>query len=410
MARSGEDKATDWLQIGLATLALNAASGLAFGSFGTLILSIEQEYGAGRAVSSLALSLLIVSLSATASLLGRVLERVSIRKTMVAGALTGALGFAAASIAANATQLLAAYLFLLGPATAMLGIVPATTLAQRWASEQRRGLALGIVNMPLLVMVVPLVIAPLLHAEGVRTVYRSLAMVDLMLVPLLIMVRDKAPEPKAIEEVCLSAERQVTALDLLCRPSFWLLVVAQGLLVGAGTMKLAHFVPLLIEQGRTFDEANFLLAISGGAGLVGSFAFGLLAGRMGGAKALICNALVQAGMWTIFLAPVNFGVLLADAIVVGACGAGVQAAFCVAISRLSGETAFSLALGLVSLLTLPFLFGLTPLASLLYQHAGNYHLPMGMMIGGFILAAALLTSPMREEAGPRIQTKTREKP
>jgi len=396
---------TDWWQVSIATLTNNFATGLAFGSFGTIILAMEKEYDASRATSSLAISLMLVSLSLTAAILGRLIEKVSIRKVMLCGTLLGSLAFGLASVARDATQLLAIYFVLLGPATAMLGTLPSCTLAARWATDDRRGLALGIVNMPIMVMIVPLAIAPLLLADGIRAVYQALAVALLVFVPLVWFVRDRrGTSPADVAAIAAQAE-----IDLAPTPPimgsifFWILVVGLGLLVGAGTMKLAHFVPLFTEQGRTFEEANMLLAVSGGAGLVGSFLFGALADRIGGAKALMLNALIQAVMWSVFLAPVGLPILVVDAIVVGACGAGAQAAFGVLLATLYGTKVFSRAFGLMALFTLPFLFGLTPIASLLYEASGSYHLPMGLMICGFVIAAtlfALLIKPERRRHIP----------
>lgn len=389
---------TDWKQVCIASLAQNLATGLTFGSFGTLVLALELEYHASRATSSLALAFLLVSLSLTAAILGKLLEKMSIRKVMICGAALAAFAFALSSFARDAWQLIAIYFVVLGPATAMLGTLPSSTLAARWATDERRGLALGIVNMPVMVMIVPLAIAPLLQAEGIRVVYQALALVLLLFLPLLFLVRDKAvidiehqpPVSSAIPE-------PHEPMAITRKPFFWFLVVAMGLLVGAGTMKLAHFVPLFTEQGRTFDEANLLLAITGGAGLFGSFLFGAMADRIGGCKALVCNALIQAAMWTVFLAPVGLPVLVLDAVVVGACGAGAQAAFGVALATLFGTRAFSRAFGLVSLFTLPFLFALTPIASMLYEMSGSYHLPMGLMVLGFVVAAGLFAVVMKYE-------------
>ncbi|MEO6715868.1 MAG: hypothetical protein ABIM50_01260 [Novosphingobium sp.] len=49
--------------------------------------------------------------------------------------------------------------------------------------------------------------------------------------------------------------------------------------------------------------------------------------------------------------------------------------------------------------TLPFLFGLTPLTSLIFEASGNYHLPMAMLVGGFIVAALLLALLVHKERG-----------
>jgi MFS family permease len=397
---------TNWVQVMIATFAQNFATGLAFGSFGTLVLALEQEYSASRSTSSLAIALMLVSLSLTAAVLGRILERVSIRTVMIAGALLAAAAFLAASAVTQASQLLAVYFFILGPATAMLGILPSNTLAARWASDRHRGLALGIVNMPIMVTIVPIAIAPLVQAEGIRTVYQILAGALILFLPLLLFVRDRRETAPAAGSVSIISGGQRSSSAILRRPIFWLLVVAQGLLVGAGTMKLAHFVPLFIEQGRTFEEANILLAITGGAGLFGSFLFGAIADRVGGSKALMANCLLQAVMWTVFLAPVGLPVLILDAIVVGACGAGAQAAFGVTLATLFGTNSFSRAFGLMALFTLPFLFGLTPLASLLYEASGSYHLPMGLMVGFFMVAAGLFYLVTREERDARIRAQT----
>ncbi|MCX7283580.1 MAG: MFS transporter, partial [Novosphingobium sp.] len=95
-----------WGQVAIAAVAQNFASGLCFGSFGTMILAIEREYSASRSESSMALSLSVVSLCVTAMLVGRIIHRVELRSLFIAGALTSAAGFGAASIASGPNQLL----------------------------------------------------------------------------------------------------------------------------------------------------------------------------------------------------------------------------------------------------------------------------------------------------------------
>lgn len=400
MADSHDMARLAWVQIGLAALAQNFATGLAFGSFGTIVLAIEKEYGAARASSSLAISALVVTLSISAMTLGWLVERVSLRKIMIAGALLSALAFFVASIVTGINALILTYALLLGPATAMLGLVPSMSLATRWANMDRRGLAMGIVNMPAMVMVVPLLMAPVMQHLGLRAAYRIMGLGDLLLIAALLFIQDRPPQaviPADARRVDAQSPPART-ISPLRRPAFWILVVAQGLIVGAGTMKLAHFVPLMIEQGRSFNEANWLLALSGGSGLIGSFLFGILADRIGGVRAMICNALVQAVVWAVFLAPVTLTVLVVDAIIVGACSGGIQGAFGVTIARLFGPENFSKVLGLVSLMTLPFLFGMAPLAGLIYQQTGNYHASMATMIGGLVLAGLVLVPFARHES------------
>lgn len=394
-APDGQAVVPKWGQVALATVAQNVATGLVFGSFGTLVLAIEHDYGASRSQSSLALSLAVLSLSLTAMVMGRWIDRADLRRLMMLGAVLDAAGFLAAALSRTPPALLAAYGLLIGPGTALLGVLPSMTLATRSVPERLRGRALGLVNMPLAVMLVPLAIAPLLPAWGSRGTFVALAGCAVMLLPVLLLVRSG---PVAVRQ---DVTPGVGIAPILRRPAFWVLTLAVGLVVGAGTMKLAHFIPLLMGQGRSFNEANLLLALSGGTGLIGSLLFGLLADRIGGVRALALNAGVQAVVWTIFLAPVTMPILVLDAIVVGACGGGVQAAFGAAVARLFGPRAFGRAFSLFQLSTLPFLFGMTPLASILYQGTGSYHLPMIVTIAGLALAGVSCLLLARDGAQPR---------
>ncbi|MCX7282649.1 MAG: MFS transporter, partial [Novosphingobium sp.] len=283
---------------------------------------------------------------------------------------------------------------LLSRIAAMLGVLPAMTLATHWVPETLRGRAMGLVNMPLLVMIVPLIVAPLLSTYGVRTAFQALAVADLALVPLLLGARNGAAERDATQPAT------VPARAILAQPAFWILSVAIGLMTGAGTMKLAHFIPLLVGQGRSFVEANSLLALSGGSGLLGSMAFGFLADRIGGPRALAVNAGVQAIVWTIFLFPVSLPVLTLDAILVGACGGGVQGAFGVAVAARFGPAAFGRAFSLFQISTLPFLFAMTPIASVLFERTNSYVLPMGLTVGLLVFCAVILQLLARQPANP----------
>lgn len=390
-----------WGQVALAALSQNVATGLTFGSFGTLVLAIERDYGADRAQSSLALSLAVVALSVTAMLVGRRIDRISLRPVMMTGAALCSAGFALAALVRTPAGLLAAYALLIGPGTALAGVLPSMTLATRWVPQALRGRALGLVNMPLAVMIVPLAIAPILVTHGPRTVYLVLAGAAAALIPLLLLVRGGTSRPAAARK----DEDAPAAITILRRPAFWILAVSIGLLTGAGTMKLAHFIPLLTGQGRTFDEANMLLALSGGTGLFGSLLFGWLADRIGGPRALAINAAVQAVVWTIFLAPVTMTVLTLDAIVVGACGGGVAGAFGVTVAALFGPRAFGRAYSLFQIATLPFLFAMTPIASALFQATGSYHLPMGLTVGCLAFSSLVLLGLSRKVSpGPPHQS------
>ena len=385
-----------WLMVAIAFITQNTATGLAFGSFGTLILSMEKEFSVSRQDSSLAISLLLLAISVGAPIVGAIIERVPIRLLMIVGILLGAAGFAMLSIVPSIEYVWLIYGLMIGPGAVLFGVLVSNTLVVRWAEEDR-GKALGIVNMPVFVMIVPLIAGVVLENYGLRNLFLALAIAQIAILPLVLMVRDRPPGQDRSHERdhdpdLPSVKNQTSIVDMLRRPSIWVVSIAIGIIVGGGTMKVAHFVPLLIEQGRSFDEANFLFAISGGAGIIGSLGFGWLADRIGGARTLITNALIQAAVWGILLAPVGFALLFVDSVLVGACGAGIMGPLGVFLASLFGQDNFGRAFGITALLNTPILVGMTPLAGYLYDIGGSYFLPVVLAIGGFILSAIMLAA------------------
>jgi MFS family permease len=393
-ASAGEEPFHGWRMVALAFLVQNFAIGLTFGSYGVSVLAIEQTFSTGRATASAALSLVIIAITGLAPFLGALYGRISIRKTMMVGAVLTALGYAALAVVDDWRLMLAAYGLLVGPGVACMGTLPTNVLIANWfASGQGR--ALGIVNMPLFVMLVPMVAVVLLEHVGLRGLYAVLAVANLFVLPAMWVLVDRPEQvgqkPRgASVESAADNQHSLTTRHILGRPDFWFLIVAVGIVVGGGTMKLSHMVPLLAEQGHPVEEASFLLALSGGAGMFGSLIFGWLADRFGGAIVLAGNAIIQSLMWFIFLMPVSIPLLVVDALIIGMCGGGVMAAQGVFFSHRFGVANFGRVAGLVSIASLPILAGLSPVAGYLRERTGGYNVPVMLLIVASIMAAAIL--------------------
>ncbi|MBN8841363.1 MAG: MFS transporter [Sphingomonadales bacterium] len=377
-----------WRMAALALLMQNSATGLTFGSFGAIVLAIQSQFHTTRTYASLGVSLAVVTLSLLAPFLGTMLvRRVPIRRVMIAGLLLGAAGYALLAWVSDIRALLAIYLLIIGPSLVMFGALPSNTLVSSWFGD-RPGRALGLVNMPLFVSLVPLASAAILGAHGLSAVFACVAVTHLIVLPFAFAVRD-GPYAAAGPGKDLGAGSGA----ILARPEFWLLAVGGGIIVGAGIMKISHLVAIVTGQGHSAATATMLLAISGGAGMLGSPLFGWLADRIGGVGALIANALLQSATFFILLAPVGVPALVVDAVLIGACGAGVSATQGVIFSHLFGPANFARVFGLMSIATLPFLFGMTPLAGLLYDRSGSYALPVAVTIA-MLFTAALVLLPL----------------
>lgn len=388
----------------IAFVAQNTAIGLCYGSFGVLVLEFERYFGVGRAQAALAFSLVVLASGLVAPFVGSLLGRISIRPVMMTGAVLSALGFAGLTLSQSYWGMLACFGLLIGPGVSLLGNLPAVTLVTNWYTR-RQGLALGLVMMPVAVTLVPLAVVRLLPSLGLENLLWLIALAYLAVLPLLWFVVD-GPEHLAGQ----GAGGTVSRADVLARqgprpgmreilqhPAFLPLILATGLMMGAGIAKNTHMVPLLVESSWSMEKATLLLAISGGSAVIGSLLLGTLADRFNAAGVLLGNALLQSVVWLILVAPVSFPLLVLDAVLIGICLGGFPTAKAVVIVRIFGRKRFAFVTGLTGITTLPFLFGLSPVVGLVREMTGSYVAPVMLMIGGFMISAVCLALIGRRE-------------
>lgn len=376
----------------IAAISQNLTTGVLFGSFGTMLFALEDRFHADRAQSSITISLAVVTLSLTAAWLGTKISRVPLRSFMICGAGISALGFGLLTVATSYYQLWAVYLLLLGPGAGLSGVLASNSLAASWTRPDKLGSVLGWVNAPILVTLMPLLSEWVLSKAGLVALMATLAILQACAIPLLFLVREH-PSTQILDRPRQSRLRLPLGL-------FVMVVIIVGVISGGGLLKLSHMLPLVTQQGYSFSQANSLLSISGLTGILGSLLLGLLSDRVGPSKALAANALLQAASWLILLVPSAFGLLIVDAIIVGICGGGLQAIVGALIAKLFGEASFGRVYGLLSLATLPFLFGLPWLAGYLYVRTGTYHVPISLQIAAFVLAGIGALLLRDRDAGP----------
>jgi len=394
----GRDDPRRWGMLVIAFLAQNLGPGILFGSFGALILASEAHLGTSRAVASLGIGLALLANGLVSPVVAPLIARTSLRTTMLIGAGVSAAGYLVLAVTDTPAAMLAANLLLIGPGIALCGVMPSNALASNWF-EEGRGRALGIVNMPVAVMIVPLACVALLATFGLRTTYLCLAAVYLPLMAALCLTVD-APERKT-DAPGTTADRTLATSTLLVDPAFWLITLTSALIVGGAISKSAHLAPLMIERGMTVDRAALLLSISGGTGIIGSPLLGWLAEKVGGSVALAVSAFAQGAAWLILLYAQGMGLLIVDAVVVGACAGGYMVSTAVLIGAIYGRENFARVYGVLTVLTLPFVFGAAPLAGYLRDLTGSYAAPFLMHAAAFAMAGfAALVIARRERPQP----------
>jgi hypothetical protein len=167
------------------------------------------------------------------------------------------------------------YALLIGPGMTLLGPLPCYTLVSNWYMRGQ-GMALGITSMPILVMLLPVVVVAALPGLGLPGVILLLAAGYLLAVPLVLAVVDR---PEKIRQQPLGVDKEqasigppvpnVTISKLFKTPSFLILTVGSGLIVGAGVAKTVHMMPLLMETGWDSGRRRYCCPFRAVPGLSG---------------------------------------------------------------------------------------------------------------------------------------------
>ena len=382
-------------------LCQNVSVGCAFGGFGVAVGEIKAQYAVSMGLASMGLALAVLTMGLVSPLVARMIGHFGLRRTMLTGLTLSGLGYVALAFAPNIYVVLAAFGLLIGIGIAMFGPFPASVLASNWFQPNAGG-ALGFVNMPVMVALVPLLGVALIKTQGLPTFFLALAGIHVLLVPVVLGVIDAPPGTAAGGDAQgHGANSATSARAILTRPVFWAVVVGAGCLSAAGIVGISHIVAFATERGLPDADAALLLSIMGGASIIGSLLAGIIANRIGSANTLALIGALIAGGWAVLYATSFYPLLLMATLVLGACGAGVFPAVNMLGAQIFGVSALARVIGLFTLCTLPMNFLLPPAAGVLRDHSVNYNPVIVAIIAMAAVIMALFLVTARAVASRR---------
>jgi MFS family permease len=384
-----------WRMVAIAFMCTNLLLGFTFGTYGTFVASISGEFPASRSLLSAGLALVVTIMGLLAPVVGHAIVRWSIRSVMTAGLAVLSLMFLLVSLATSAGQFVAIFGVLGGVSAACLVVVPPTTLVNNWFVEQR-GKATGIVMIPLLVMAMPPVAAAAISSFGWRTTAVGLALIVLLLLPVMRLCIDRPADvgqhplgagTRPANAITAMAGVESAGASLIREPVFWAITFCAGVVSGAGVTITTHLVPYATGLGISLQSAAFLLAILGGAGMAGGVVFGLLADRVGGARALGLMSLIQAVLWPGLLVAGGYPVLALMVAGIGLCAAAILPVVATLYGNVFGARAFARVMAFYSLGAMPFGLLMPLLAGWLFDISGSYRTVF--IVHGLLFACAV---------------------
>ena len=388
---------------GVVTQAI--AIGFTLGAVGLFAAPLAEELGATATQFNLGVALFTVVMNLSMPVIGGLLDRGSIRRVMMLGALVLALSLALLSRATALWQV--GLLFSAGSAIgmAMLGPMASSTAMANWFSRLR-GRALGITNAggPLGPALIVPVAAYAIGGWGWRPTMLGFAAVTLALALPVIQLgmidrpSDVGQYPDGDEPIenadgasAAVAERFAWETGSVVRSrDFWLVALGVAPFAASGLVMAANAIPFMMFLGASTEAASIVVVLQSVGAVAGPLLLGSLADRIHprllfvGMVATLC---VTFGLLS--LEP-GYGSALGVFFVVGLVGGAMMPVYGALIARLFGPEAFGQVIGLGALVGLPMLF-LAPLGfGYAFDASASYSLGLLGLVGVLIAGAGLL--------------------
>lgn len=376
----------------IAGVSHNVVVGTVMGHFGVMLASTEQRMAVSAEQVALGIPLVLVGSSLVAPFAGVIIARYSLRLILLVGALLTVGGFALLGLTNSLPLYLVAYGLFLGPAMSLTGSIGPATLVTRWFTRNR-GLALGVVHLPIVIAVLPVPLNWFVEHYGHVAAYLALAaIVAIGLVPLTLLAVDhppggETPAPEPAEQ--RTADGSFSVWQLLARLRFWAICLAAIASMTSSVLLGSLLVPMGVSWGFSRAQSALIQSIMSAVGIAGSVLFGWVADRLGGARALALIAFDCTILWLLLLVQPPFAVTALIVGMIGMHGAGAIPGISRAITDAFGQASFSRAFGLNTMIGLPFIaFGIVGSAGV-YSTTGSYAPALVAMAAYFAVAVVL---------------------
>jgi predicted MFS family arabinose efflux permease len=365
-----------WVVVGAVT-GLFVCNGPVLGfTFGVFLKPIIADTGWHRSTASFALSVGGILGAIAVPVLGRMMDRWSIRRVALPGIVIYTIFLCLMGVAPTAL-LIFTVMFALAEMTSAIQTPLGYAKAISAWFDRRRGLALGIAmsGVGLGAFVVPQLAERLIERVGWRGAYVSLGLLTLVIAFPAVALWIREPRPGEGERGRLAAIAVLpghTVREAASTARFWMLGATFFLVAVAINGSAAHIVPLLTDHGLSAASATATLAVFGLATMSGRLLAGFLVDRIFAPYVATFFFLAPIAGFA-FLASAT-GMLPAAGVVLMGMGLGTEIdLIAFLVTRYFGQRAFGQIYGYFFMI-----FGLGSslgrfLAGLIFDLAGSYN-------------------------------------
>ena len=286
--------------------------GFLFYSFPVFWPYLISELGMTESQLGMVSAFYFIPIAILAIIVGRALDKYSVKNFMMMGAVIYAVGLFSLSFINSYWSLLAIYLTILALGSVMMGNLAVSKLISNWF-DKNAGKALGIaaIGISFSGVALPLIVDPLLDLVGWRNVYVIFASVVFFIVLPLIFFA-VIDDPKTVNQfkdgIKIEKEekplpQEITAKDLLSKKVFWMISLAFAFqfmsMMGVLAFLPVHASKMGLEEtwyllGLPVKQYVFAYSLAAFGGVLGKILFGYLMDVMKAAYPSMMAMFLQA--------------------------------------------------------------------------------------------------------------------
>jgi MFS family permease len=402
-----------WRMVAVAFVVDFIAVGFFFYSYGIFLEGITADLAGSRFAASLGISIANGIGALFSPFIGRALDRLSIKRIMITGALLVGAGFFALSLTTAIWQLYVIMGTLLAFGMSMMGGLASAKLVANWF-EEKRGKALGIatIGVSFSGIVMPPFAAWIISELGWRggfQVYAALTVV--IIVPLVAALVVNRPEdlglrpdggPREPLQPLRDASRDLhwRTFELLRDRNFWAIAIPFGLVFSSLSAVLIHLAPYASDLGMA-DRRAWIVSAAAAAGALGKPVFGQMIDRFDARITIWVSFGGQLLGLLLLMRGDDFGSLLPAAMIFGFTMGGVVPVHGAVTAAAFGRLSFGKAMGLLRPVQIPIHMLGVPLAGWIFDTTGSYRVAFQIFAGFYVAAIAIAAMLRIDVKAPR---------
>ena len=376
-------------------LLLGLGGGL-MGIYGFFVTPLAKEFNVGVAIINIGPVAILLVPGFLSPLIGRLADRIPIRRLIFTGIVVAALSMFAVSLAPSLRLAAVAFigltvgLILYGP------VVVNGLMVKRYPGREARALAIAAMGMSVSAVVLPPLVGGLLSAGDWRFTLQVLALGLAVVLGLMTYFAI----PRGVITVADSDE-PAAPLDIYRYPPFWLIGLCMALGLNVAMIGAICFPPHFAQQGYSIAEAGWFLSVTGIAGFTGKTVVAWLGDRIQhGAKWLVAGIMLLQifGLFLLMRADSSTSIYAAM-LMIGLSNGAFIPMHPFINSRYFDAAIISEVTGKQMPLFLPLGLVGAPMAGYIFDQTGNYQLVFTLMMAIVAMAALLIAclGPIRAQ-------------